>query len=432
MSTSTTLGQKIRELRLQKGLTQSDLGAGLVTPSMISQIESDKAHPSHKLLVAIAEKLETSVEFFLTDVENQLEQQTTFSLARALVEAGQFAEAADLFESLAASETHYVKTIIIKTELAFCCHKLGQKDKAIALYENVLEMALVDENNRIRIQALNQLGLLHMQERNFSLALYYWKKALELVEKTADQDLFLKTQVLVNLGRVYHDLGDLNQSLHHFQAAQELMQEVNGFPSIARIYTDLAMQSREDNRYQQANDYAAQAVAVFKTLGNIKLLNEVKSKYGVMLSWQGETEQSLQVLQQCADEYLKLGYIKDAAEIYGEIGRVLGEAGRCEEAVHNCVQGIELVGEDSMEAAYLYRTIGDIRQRLGDPDQAIYDLERSIVLFQKHNLTVELSKSYSILGDLYKAQGDFLKATDCLQKMQNYLELNLKERGIVL
>ncbi|HEU4963128.1 MAG TPA: helix-turn-helix transcriptional regulator [Bacilli bacterium] len=432
MSTPLSLGQKIRELRLQHGLTQSDLGSGLVTPSMISQIESDKAHPSHKLLVAIAEKLETSVEYFLTDVENQLEQQTTFSMARALVEAGRYAEAAELFESLTNSETHYVKTIIIKTELAFCLHKLGERDKAITLYENVLELALVDENTRIRTQTLNQLGHLHMEDRNFSLALYYWKKALELLEKSAEQDLFLKTQVLVNLGRVYHDLGELNQSLHHFQAAQGMLHEVEDFPSIARIYTDLAQESRTAGRFQQATDYAAQAVAVYKTLGNIKLLNEVKSNYGIMLGWQGETEESLDVLKKCADEYKKLGYVQDAAEVYGEVGRVLSQAQRFEEAASYCGQGIELVGEESVESAYLHRTLGDIRLRQGEADAAIRDLERSIALFEKYGLTVELSKSYALLGDLHKERGDFLKATECLQNMQNYLELNLKERGIVL
>lgn len=68
-----SLGTKIRELRLANGMTQSELGAGLVTPSMISQIESDKANPSYSVLEAIAVKLKTPLEYFLADIQTQLE-----------------------------------------------------------------------------------------------------------------------------------------------------------------------------------------------------------------------------------------------------------------------------------------------------------------------------------------------------------------------
>jgi HTH-type transcriptional regulator, quorum sensing regulator NprR len=71
--TAKTMGQRIRELRMQKGLTQSDLAMGIVTPSMISQLESGKAHPSHKVLFKLAAKLDVSVDTFLKDIDLDLE-----------------------------------------------------------------------------------------------------------------------------------------------------------------------------------------------------------------------------------------------------------------------------------------------------------------------------------------------------------------------
>ncbi|KEO83266.1 HNH endonuclease [Tumebacillus flagellatus] len=74
----STLGQKIRELRMRLGLTQSDLAAGLITPSMVSQIEHDKANSSYKVLEAIATKLEVSIEYFLS-VHQPKEEETILS-----------------------------------------------------------------------------------------------------------------------------------------------------------------------------------------------------------------------------------------------------------------------------------------------------------------------------------------------------------------
>ena len=45
-----TLGQKLRQTRLSKGLSQSQVAGGCVTRNMLSQIENDQASPSMRTL----------------------------------------------------------------------------------------------------------------------------------------------------------------------------------------------------------------------------------------------------------------------------------------------------------------------------------------------------------------------------------------------
>ncbi|MCT4573638.1 helix-turn-helix domain-containing protein, partial [Bacillus thuringiensis] len=52
-----TLGEKIKTLRKEKKLTQTELVGSELTKSMLSQIENGKATPSMKTLQYIAEKL---------------------------------------------------------------------------------------------------------------------------------------------------------------------------------------------------------------------------------------------------------------------------------------------------------------------------------------------------------------------------------------
>ncbi|KAB2452483.1 helix-turn-helix transcriptional regulator [Bacillus sp. CH126_4D] len=62
-----TLGEKIKVLRKEKKLTQTELAGSKLTKSMLSQIENGKATPSMKTLQYIAEKLECEASFLLED-----------------------------------------------------------------------------------------------------------------------------------------------------------------------------------------------------------------------------------------------------------------------------------------------------------------------------------------------------------------------------
>ncbi|ASS76748.1 hypothetical protein CIG75_18590 [Tumebacillus algifaecis] len=76
-----SLGQRIREIRLKTGLTQIELAKGLCTPSMVSQIESDRARPSYKILVALAARLEVPLEYLVKEVNFELENSSKYKMA---------------------------------------------------------------------------------------------------------------------------------------------------------------------------------------------------------------------------------------------------------------------------------------------------------------------------------------------------------------
>lgn len=67
-----TLGEKIKTLRKEKKLTQTDLAGSELTKSMLSQIENGKATPSMKTLQYIADKLECEMSFLLEEDEKEI------------------------------------------------------------------------------------------------------------------------------------------------------------------------------------------------------------------------------------------------------------------------------------------------------------------------------------------------------------------------
>ncbi|PFK43880.1 transcriptional regulator [Bacillus cereus] len=69
-----TLGEKIKVLRKEKRLTQTELAGSELTKSMLSQIENGKATPSMKTLQYLASKLECEASFLLEEDNEEVKK----------------------------------------------------------------------------------------------------------------------------------------------------------------------------------------------------------------------------------------------------------------------------------------------------------------------------------------------------------------------
>jgi len=62
-----TIGQKIRQLRKEKNITQSELAGEEITRNMLSRIESDKGLPSLSTLLFLAKRLDVSPGYLINE-----------------------------------------------------------------------------------------------------------------------------------------------------------------------------------------------------------------------------------------------------------------------------------------------------------------------------------------------------------------------------
>lgn len=83
-----TLGEKLRQARLEAGLSQRQLCGGEVTRNMLSQIENGTAMPSMTTLAYFARRLGKPVSFFLQEDAVSSPNQERMAQARAALTAG--------------------------------------------------------------------------------------------------------------------------------------------------------------------------------------------------------------------------------------------------------------------------------------------------------------------------------------------------------
>src|SRR5437870_9927250 len=82
-ASAETIGQRLKRLRLERGLSQRELSSPGVSYAYISRIEAGTRQPSVKALRMLARKLEVSVEYLETGREVGDEAQREMRLADA-------------------------------------------------------------------------------------------------------------------------------------------------------------------------------------------------------------------------------------------------------------------------------------------------------------------------------------------------------------
>ena len=117
------LGEKLRQARLEAGLSQRQLCGDEITRNMLSLIENGSAKPSMKTLQYLAAKLGKNVSYFLEEKVSLSPNQSVMETIRRLYDAGEYREAALALEAYEAPDVIFDREwnllyVLIHLELA--------------------------------------------------------------------------------------------------------------------------------------------------------------------------------------------------------------------------------------------------------------------------------------------------------------------------
>src|SRR4051794_28475163 len=142
------VGQRIRELRTRRGLSQEQLAGPGVSASYISLIESGHRQPSRSALDSIAAALGTTTEFLEHGEAAASRRRAELSLrhAQLLLSTGAAAEAEAQFRALLGADVELHVRRPAQQGLAAALEHQGALEQAIAVYEEMRTQAEVSHD----------------------------------------------------------------------------------------------------------------------------------------------------------------------------------------------------------------------------------------------------------------------------------------------
>src|SRR5947209_15560940 len=154
-----TLGQRIRRIRMQQGLSLAKVVGDDVSRAFLNQVEMGKARPSIRVLRILAERLGTEVEYLLEGRQAGLDRELALEKGRVLLMRGEPKRALLALRPAIASYDWPLGTDA-RLAQAQALVALGKHDEALAiLAKESTEIELRnDHHRRERIQTIERGG----------------------------------------------------------------------------------------------------------------------------------------------------------------------------------------------------------------------------------------------------------------------------------
>lgn len=427
-----SLGKRIRELRLKKGLAQIDLAKDLCTPSMISQIEADKARPSYKMLSSLASRLDVPLETLLVDVDLNLEYVSTYKMARAMVKAKQYASAIPLLRELLDTPRAQISTMDILFELGVCLAKTRDLTEAEKVMVHVQELAILSKDHQLQALVWKELAEIEFHRKRYQLAVHHWQKALAGAEEMEESDVYLKAEILHSLGKTFNKTGHVIEALDHFERAAGLYESVDSLQDMAHVYLSLATSYKRAKDQEKAADYAERAASIFEGLENVLLTIKTNIHNASLYTETGRLHEAEGLLIRAIHKLKDTGDKETEGMAYAELAYLFLCKEEFEQAEEACRQARTLLPELHLYQAKINDTLGKLALRRGNTDDAIRRLQMAGDGFKRLNEAGQYDNTMYEVSQIYRSQGDFQRQADVLEHMRVVTSHALSTRGIEL
>ena len=245
--------------------------------------------------------------------------------------------------------------------------RFGSFDKSVDCFLNALEIFKSINDTLKIIFIYNNLGILYYDLGNFEEALRYYQKSLELREKSGITSYM--HYAYMNIGNVYQQFAFSGSPTENFKISNEyylkalyhLQEESNNYDRFL-LYHNLAANSEQLERFDNAKKYALKAIELGKQVGNKELI--------------------VYSIQCLGNTYIKEGNYKKGIKYLEESYALAKEV------------------KDIRKQHRLSRNLFEVYERLGNAEKALQYLkdyvyyEDSIFSLNRKAQIIELEKKY--------------------------------------
>ncbi|MGF7060148.1 helix-turn-helix domain-containing protein [Brassicibacter mesophilus] len=271
---SKSIGEKIKELRKELKITQSELAGKDMTKSMLSQIENNIATPSMKNLKLIAKRLDKPVSYFLEDdclPKNELpinEIREKVKEINSLIDSLKYEKSREELYALL-SKYNFKQNDKLYSDILY---KLGECLAYLNLFdesEKVIDKAVnIYEKNQLYSDA----AIAYIEKINRYMSDFNYMPCLDILDKATDvynlsitKDYLFEIKLMFIKALVYSGLGDFNNTVLMLKKAISFSNEKKIYYKSDSLYQTLASINLISRNYDEFkyNIHKAEQFALF-------------------------------------------------------------------------------------------------------------------------------------------------------------------------
>jgi tetratricopeptide (TPR) repeat protein len=343
------LGERLRQLRVGAGLTQSELAGERFSKEYVSQIERGKTRPTRETIEWLAARLGVDPGFLAngvaTDERGRLE--SALARAEALLEGDRDQEAFAEYELLvpSAKATGLPELQVRALIGAGRAHiRLG---RTRAAFEIMSEARTISEGSGFsdveRAEVLYLVGVCRHQLNSNQSAIGLFNEALALAERSGMPSDKLRSNILSWRSRCWQRQRDFEAAREDVERALELAQDANDSRTIGAAYFQASLVAEREGHWVLARTYAEQARMSYEQLSDRIAVGRLTNNLGGLNFLLGKTDEAVGLLKEAFGIALETGREEDAAQAISSLAQVHLRTGNVEQAEEQARHALTLL-----------------------------------------------------------------------------------------
>jgi tetratricopeptide (TPR) repeat protein len=428
------LGERLRQLRVSAGLTQTELAGERFSKEYVSQIERGKTRPTRETVEWLAERLGVDADFLANGVsaDQRGRVEAALSRAEALIQAGEDAEAVAEFDS--------VRSAVLATGLpelqvraligdAYARMRTGEVREAMDLLLRAREISEGPEFSDVeRAEVLFRLGCARHLLSSNQTALGLFNEALALAEGSGLPCDRLRSEILNWRSRCYRRQRDLHAAREDVERALELAERIEDPRVVANLYFQASIVADREGHWVLARSYAERAKAHYEEIADRRNLGRLLNNLGGLNFLLGKPEEAVTFLKDAFRVALDLGNDAEAAQAVSSLAQVhlrTGEIPLAEEQARHALRLLEGRVDFLDEIGNAQLVLGRSLLEQGRLDEAHEAFTAADANFEQLSSISHRAAAWVAQGDLATRRGDdraaahlYRKAAEALQDVR--------------
>jgi tetratricopeptide (TPR) repeat protein len=413
------LGDRLRQLRVSAGLTQTELAGNRFSKEYVSQIERGKTQPTRETVKWLASRLGVDPSFLATGVSSDERARAEAILTRAetLSERRDYDDAIDAFTdalaAVVATGAVDLQVRVLSGEAWTRAHR-GEVRPAIDLLEQA--RGLVEGSSFTdldRAEVLFRLGVARYLISSISTAIALFGEALALVERSPLPSDLLRANALTWRSRCYRRQRDYEAARDDVTRALELAESMGDARALGEVYFQASLVAERDGHWVLARTYAERAKAQYEALTDRMNVGRLLNNLGGLEFLLGKPAEAIERLNESLVIAFEHGADDEAATTISSLAQVHLRTGNVENAEHHAREALKLLGtrEDRMDEIgnarlVLGRSLLE-QDRLDEAEQALAEAEDA---FSQLASGSHRAAAWVAQGDLAQRRGDDRRA----------------------
>jgi tetratricopeptide (TPR) repeat protein len=416
-----TIGQRLRRLRHERGLSQRELSSPGVSYAYISRIEAGARRPSVKALRMLARKLGVSADYLETGSEIRDTDERELRIADAELElrlADQPGEAEEKLEQLRTSALaagDAVAAARANIALGLAAAAAGRNADAIDRLEAGLELTPVSPSGRPDVYAT--LGRAYAATGRPDQAVEVFERCLSEVTEDAPEDLPAQVRFTTYLSYALTDLGDLERAQGVLDTALDQADALTDAYSRVRLYWSLARLADLQGRPATALDYVRRAIALLDVTDDTLHLARAHLLCGSILLSQDRAEDAGRHFDLAEQLFGPHPEPVDIASLYTDQARRAAQLGDGEQATRRARAALDAVGDEyPHERGNALWALAEGHALTGDADAAHESFQQATSLLETEGHRRDYVEAYRAWGKFLRRAGREDEALEVLER----------------